>query len=220
MRIRHRSALITIFFIPLLTLAIFLPSANAAASGTPSISTVKNLVRVPLARQDTDYTCGVTALQSILGYYGIDKRLDELAAAAKSSPEDGTSYKNIADYAKAQGFAVSIRTKMTLEELKRYIDKKQPVLVVIQAWAESTSSYSSGQNEDGHYVVAIGYDKNNFYFMDPSTLGHYTYIPTDEFVSRWHDYDTEDNVVLVRFGMIMTKPITAPYNPDEITRLD
>lgn len=220
MKIRCLSAWLIIPLLLVLPLTSFLYSSNAEASGSPSVAKVQNLIRVPLARQDTDYTCGVTALQSILGYYGIDKRLDELSAAAKSNPEAGTRYINIANYAKSQGFAVNIRTNMTLDELKGYIDKRQPVLVVIQAWAESKSSYLSNQNEDGHYVVAIGYDKNNFYFMDPSTLGHYTYIPTEEFVSRWHDYDTEDNVVLVRFGMIMTKPITTPYNPDEITPLD
>jgi len=43
--------------------------------------------------------------------------------------------------------------------------------------------------EDGHYVVGIGYDSNNIYFMDPATMGNYTYIPVDEFLARWHDKD-------------------------------
>lgn len=192
----------------------------AEASGEKSVSMVKHIIHVPMTRQNNDYTCGVTALQSILGYYGFDKRLDELSAGVKPNPEDGTNYLNIANYAKSQGFDVSIRTNMTLDELKGYIDKKKPVLLAIQAWADSNSNYSSGKNEDGHYVVAIGYDEKNFYFMDPSTLGHYTYIPTAKFISRWHDYDSYGKKVLIHFGMIMTKAVTTPYNPNEITPLD
>ena len=52
--------------------------SNAKPSTEPSASMVKNLIRVPLARQNANYTCGVAALQSILGYYNFDKRLDVL----------------------------------------------------------------------------------------------------------------------------------------------
>ena len=194
--------------------------SNAKPSTEPSVSTVKNLIRVPLARQNANYTCGVAALQSILGYYNFDKRLDVLSAEVKPDQEKGTNYLNIASFAKSLGFDVNIRTNMTLDELKKYIDQKKPILLAIQAWADSKSSYSSNQNEDGHYVVAIGYDDKNFYFMDPSTLGHYTYIPAEEFVSRWHDYDSYSNQTLLRFGMILTKPLATPYDPGAITPLD
>ena len=195
-------------------------SSYAKPGTEPSVSMVKNLIRVPLTRQNVDYTCGVAALQSILGYYNFDKRLDVLSDEVKPDQENGTNYLNIASFAKSLGFEVNTRTNMTLDELKRHIDQKKPILLVIQAWADSKSSYSPKQNEDGHYVVAIGYDDKNFYFMDPSTLGHYTYIPTEEFVSRWHDYDSYSNQSLIRFGMILTKPLTTPYNPDAITPLD
>ena len=194
--------------------------SNAKPSTEPSVSTVKNLIRVPLTRQNANYTCGVAALQSILGYYNFDKRLDVLSAEVKPDQEKGTNYLNIASFAKSLGFDVNIRTNMTLDELKKYIDQKRPILLAIQAWADSKSSYSSNQNEDGHYVVAIGYDDKNFYFMDPSTLGHYTYIPAEEFVSRWHDYDSYSNQTLLRFGMILTKPLATPYDPGAITPLD
>ncbi len=29
---------------------------------------------------------------------------------------------------------------------------------------------------DGHYAVAVGYDQQNIYLMDPSILGNYGYI--------------------------------------------
>lgn len=194
--------------------------SRAAAREHETVSAVKHFIYVPLTRQNANYTCGVTAFQSILGYYGLDKRLDELASALKPDQENGTNYLSMEAYAKSQGFEVNIQTEMTLAELKGYIDQKKPVLLAIQAWADSCSVYSSLQNEDGHYVVAIGYDDRNFYFMDPSTLGHYTYIPTAEFVARWHDYDSYGNKVLNRFGMVITKSIAASYNPNEIMRLE
>lgn len=194
--------------------------SHANPSTEPLVSMVTNLIRVPLARQNVDYTCGVAALQSILGYYNFDKRLDVLSAEVNPDQENGTNYLKIANFARSLGFDVNVRTEMTLDELKKNIDQKRPILLAIQAWAGSKSSYSSNKNEDGHYVVAIGYDEKNFYFMDPSTLGHYTYIPKEEFVSRWHDYDSYSNQTLLRFGMILTQPLATPYDPDAIIPLD
>lgn len=212
--------LIPLLFIFTLATGWFVNVSHGEAKENTSVSTIEKFIYVPMTRQNTDYTCGVTALQSILGYYGVDQRLDDLSAKVKPDPEKGTNYMNMANYAKSQGFEVSIRTRMTLDELRGYIDQKQPVLLVIQAWTDSKDAYSYKKNEDGHYVVAIGYDDRNFYFMDPSTLGHYTYIPAEEFVTRWHDYDSYSNQIVHRFGMIITKPVAIPYNPNRIMRLD
>lgn len=222
MKVRYgfSGLIVSLLFIFILTIGSCGNINNVEAKEKESVSMVKNFIRVPIMRQNENYTCGVTALQSILGYYGFDKRIDELSSMLKPDPENGTNYLSIAAYARSQGFDVSIRTEMALNELKGYINQNKPVLLAIQAWADSRSAYSLSQNEDGHYVVAIGYDDKNFYFMDPSTLGHYTYIPTEEFVSRWHDYDFYGKKVLNRFGMIITKSITIPYDPNEIMRLD
>ena len=59
--------------------------------------------------------------------------------------------------------------------------------------------------EDGHYVVAIGYDNKNIYLMDPSTLGNYTFIPIPEFLDRWHDQDPYTSEFLIHFGMVIDK---------------
>jgi len=72
---------------------------------------------------------------------------------------------------------------------------------------------------EGHWVVAIGYDENRMLFMDPSTLGNYTYIPNEEFLDRWHDTDSDNVTQLVHFGIVISK--SAPdYNPDAIMRLE
>ena len=176
----------------------------------------KNFLYVPLSRQATDYTCGVGVTQSILMYYGDEYREDELAQALKSDPNEGTPYKNIADFSKSNGYTVNIFKNMTLEDLKAQIDKKIPVIVLLQAWPDGPVDYANDWN-DGHYSIAIGYDDKKIYFMDPSTLGYYTYVPTTQFMDRWHDTDGAEK--LTHFGMTMTKG--APkYNHNQVFMME
>lgn len=168
-----------------------------------------------MTRQATDHTCGVAALQSVLAYYGDSIREDILGQYVNTT-EDGTNKNNIVAYAQSVGYNVSMRVNMTLDDLKGYLDSKTPVIIAIQAWEDPPVDWNNTWDA-GHYVVAIGYDQNNFYFMDPSTLGNYAYIPNAEFQSRWHDINF-DGTVLMHFGIVITKPNVA-YNPNEVTPL-
>ncbi len=118
----------------------------------------------------------------------------------------------MAGFAASLNFQTEIFTGMTLGELKKWIDERKPVIVSIQAWAEKPVHYAADW-DDGHYVVAVGYDEQNIYFMDPSILGHYAYLPLSEFVRRWHDRDGER--VLDQFGIVISRG-PPRYNPDEI----
>jgi predicted double-glycine peptidase len=182
------------------------------------LSDAPRLIRVPLTRQSTDYTCGAAALQSILGYYGDEFREDTLAKEMATDPDKGTDYKNIARFAKVRSYKVEILHEMTLDSLKVLLDKGQPVILAIQAWPEKPVDYSTDW-EDGHYVVAVGHDKDRIYFMDPSTLGNYTYIPTKQFLERWHDVDSFGNEKLIRTGIVITKGKPA-YDPDAILPME
>jgi hypothetical protein len=51
----------------------------------------------------------------------------------------------------------------------------------IQAWAESPVPYSR-DGEDGHYVVAIGYDRDSVYFVDPQLFEIARIIRTGSFL--------------------------------------
>jgi len=65
--------------------------------------------------QATDYTCGVPALQSVLGYYGKNIRQDILAEALGVNEQDGTRYLRIVEYAQSKGYAVQVNQNMTIE---------------------------------------------------------------------------------------------------------
>jgi len=182
-----------------------------------SVRTVANLMQVPMTRQATDYTCGVAALQSILYYYGKEFREDKLAEKLQADPMRGTQYPKIVEFARSLGLRVDVETSMTLEGLQTQIDGRKPVIVLIQAWPDSPVDWSTDW-KDGHYAIALGYDADNVYFMDPSTLGHYTFIPVPEFLERWHDAD--DGTRLNHFGMTITMEPAGPiYNPDVIMRM-
>ncbi len=156
-----------------------MPSTVPTSSHSMSLPT--NLIKVPRLRQSTDYTCGVCALQAVLGYYGDDVREDELARMLKANHTDGTRYKEIAKYGQSHGYNVEIKKDAEVADLEAFLTSGRPVICLIQAWGEDKSG--DGQKidyskrwQDGHYVVAVGFDKDNIYFMDPSTVGTYTYI--------------------------------------------
>lgn len=181
---------------------------------------VQNIIRVPLMRQATDYTCGIAALQAVLAYYGEDVREDVLSKTLHASHKNGTRYKNIADYAEAHGLSVRIQKNMTLEDLRSAIAAGNPVICLIQAWADKhphkAIDYANDWN-DGHYVVAVGFDKEKIVFMDPSTAGHYAYIPLQEFEKRWHDIDGKER--LNHFGMRFSKD-GSNFDSDKVLPLE
>ncbi|MBM4340113.1 MAG: hypothetical protein FJ110_11290 [Deltaproteobacteria bacterium] len=186
-------------------------------SSVSSAKKVGNLIWVPLAYQSYDYTCGISALQSVLYYYGKELRHDELVKALEPDPIKGTNYRRIAEFARSLGFRVDVLVHMSLEDLKTLLDSRKPVIVAIQAWPDSPIRWSESWDE-GHYAVAIGYDKTNIYFMDPSIFGHYAFIPIPEFLDRWHDIDDQEK--LIHFGMVISLEGAAIYDPDTIKRLD
>jgi len=56
--------------------------------------------------------------------------------------------------------------------------------------------------------------------MDPSTLGNYAYIPTQEFEERWHDSDGRDATdIVIHLGLSISKP-KKNYEPEDVLRLD
>lgn len=217
------------FAVLLIVVSFFFPvsgtlsAAESPDGGTSSpalagvtIDQVANLIRVPLIRQYNAYSCGVAALESIFAYYGQDYRGNKLAKALKTTAQNGTDYKNIIKVALANNYSVTQYDPMTLSQLKAFIDARTPVLLAIQAWPTKSVDWAHDW-ADGHYVVAVGYDSDNFYFMDPATIGNYTYIALDEFINRWHDKDQRGKK-LTNFGLVIVG--TGTYNPDQIKPLD
>ncbi len=178
-----------------------------SSKSTPLHSLPANLIKVPLTRQSLDFTCGPAALASLMFYYdrSMDFLENALAKELKSNDVDGTLVKEMVLFSESQGFKVTTHYNWTLDALKASIDKGVPVMVLLQAWADLEAPGHDYKTdwEDGHFSIAVGYDQDNIYFMDPSTFGHYTFISLKEFLERWHDVDGAEKVF--NFGMTITK---------------
>ena len=133
-------------------------------------------------------------MQSVLGYYGEDIRQDVLAEALGSNEDWGTTRQAIEHYAREKGYLVEVKLNATIDDLRTLIDHGIPPIVLLQAWPETIVDWGSDM-ADGHYVVAVGYNDNQMYFMDPSTFGNYTAIPLEEFLQRWHDQDWDGSLL-------------------------
>ena len=173
-------------------------------------------LKLPLYRQSHSFTCGVACVASVLRYagYDFDTREDRLLWELEATPENGTNYMNIAEYLESvriEGFPNTpvIATEVVcvdytsneyglkltdslLLQLRAALDDDSPIICAIQAW-KVDGDYNTETEDDGHYVVLIGYKKDAkkdtyiYYFMDPSTSGSYTYLTEEEFILRWHD---------------------------------
>lgn len=219
--------------------AISLPETGEQGNG--------RLLMVPLSRQSHNFTCGVACVASVLRYagYDFDTREDRLLWALGATPENGTSYLKITEYLNAvrmdgspdtpvfatdivctdyasdeDGLATASRL---LSQFRADLDEGTPVICVIQAWRDD-GDYTAGTEDDGHYVVLIGYSKDTendayiYYFMDPSTSGSYTYLTEEEFILRWHDNlegtPTRIAIAVSYLNAEQTAPIHAAYHLD------
>jgi predicted double-glycine peptidase len=162
------------------------------AMAEPSNDTLKTILfSVPDVRQSTNYSCGATAFQAVLNYWGgEDLREGVLLDKLNATLQRGTSPDDIVRVARDMGFEAELREDLTLEDLEASINAAVPVIVMAQAWRDEETSWADDW-EDGHYMVVIGLDEKNIYFEDPSLLGSRGYIPRQEFVERWHDYRYE-----------------------------
>jgi len=162
-------------------------------SGTLILNTV------PDVRQSTDYSCGASALQAVLAYWGIDNREETLIKELNSSSVTGTTPGSILEVASSRGLNAFVSDNLTIDDLRSYTQKGIPVIINAQAWngdydSDGTWVIKVPDNwedtwENSHYMVVIGVDTINVYLEDPTLLGTRGVIPIMEFISRWHDYE-------------------------------
>ena len=122
--------------------------------------------------------CGPGTLKMFLGYYGIQRTEKELAKELKWNEKDGVTAQNIVKTAKKYGFEGFIKDNSSLENIRRYILKKEPVIV---EWF---------LEDDSHFSVVAGIDKKNIYLADPF-IGKIRILKLDYFVSIWFGFEGE-----------------------------
>lgn len=162
------------------------------------------MLYVPDVLQFSDYDCGDMCVQAVLAYYGTDFNEVKLLKILKTRKRDGTCSEHIAEFFEKKKFKVESRS-MDIEDLKYFINRKIPVIILAQAWKKSKVRYQKTKSY-GHYMIVIGYDDKNIYFEDPAMFGK-GYIPIKEFVKRWHALDKKE---IKRLGIAVWGK--KPYN--------
>lgn len=146
----------------------------------------------PLVRQANDFSCGAAALASCLYYWGVwDGRETELYHDLGTTC-DGTSGAGIMSVAERMGLQVQYRNKLTVDDLRVWMDKGWTAILNIQAWGKYDETTNFGEVwEDGHYVVLANLTNSDIIMMDPGVAGQYAIMSIEEFDQRWHDWSDE-----------------------------
>jgi predicted double-glycine peptidase len=163
---------------------------------------------VPDVRQSTDYTCGASALQAVLAYYGVGAREDQLSREMGATPQDGVPPEAIVRVARSHGLTAEMRENMTVDDLAAALLERRPVVVEVQAWADGPRTDWVNDWDDGHYAVVIAIEGDELVFEDPSVLGSRAVLPRHEFEERWHDIDLGRRHV--RTGIVFGGKVPAP----------
>ena len=140
----------------------------------------------PDLRQTYEYDCGPKVLQSVLVYYGINLRQELLIKKAGTSKLEGTSIKSMLNVLNHYKLKTDSGI-MNIKKIKKYVKKNVPVILLLQAWSTKKIDYSKSFNF-GHWVVAIGYNKNKIIFEDPYSFNR-TFLTHKELNLRWHGKD-------------------------------
>lgn len=165
------------------------------------IAKIMKMLTFPELRQTYNYDCGAKATQAVLAYYGLDVRESVIMKEAGTT-RAGTPIAGIVKVLRRHGLRCRVGS-MTAAAVKEEIDRGRPVILCLQAWADKPPADWRKDWRDGHFVVAIGYDRSRMYFEDPSSVLR-TYLTLRELESRWHDVDTNGrryfNYGIVAYG--------------------
>lgn len=175
---------------------------------------MRKILEFPENRQVYNYDCGSNSVLSVLQYYGYMGREDKIMELADTD-KDGTSGEGICDALNYFKVRYEEKQGMTVEEIRELIDRGFPVIISIQAYPDELGKDLSKSVEDGHFVVAIGYDEGGIILEDPSCC-YRTYLTDKELMERWHDED-EYHWSLVVFGTpVYKKDIVIPLKENEM----
>ncbi len=138
-------------------------------------------------QQTTDYTCGPSAVITLLRHYG--KTGDEMIIAGEmgTSSTCGTTPAQMSDWLNTHGFKASWHQNGNLDSLVINLKKNIPTLVEWSDWG-------------GHWVLVTGYDTRNtpalsddvIIFADPydrhdDNMDGYTWFNAERFYYMWYD---------------------------------
>jgi|RhiMetdeSRZDD1v2_1073273.scaffolds.fasta_scaffold629805_1 predicted double-glycine peptidase len=139
-------------------------------------------------RQSTEYSCGASALQAVLSYWGRQVDETDLIKLMHTNSEVGTYPEDIVRGARSLGFDAEMKDHLTLDEVQRFTAGGDPVIALSQVWRSHKQGASSVADEwdSGHYIVVLGVDEDYVYFQDPYVRMSKAFVPRKSFEDHWH----------------------------------
>lgn len=129
--------------------------------------------------------CGPASLKIVLSYYGVAKTEKELAKLSDWNKELGVSGAGIKKAAEKLGFKVAIKNNSNFSDIKKWLEKKTPVIV--DWFTRGRSDYGDADIADGHYSVVCGLDARYVYLQDPE-IGKIRKLSRENFKKVWFDF--------------------------------
>lgn len=134
-------------------------------------------VAIQMPEQSTAYSCGVSAMMAVLRHYGKAVSEQDLFKLLNCRPLIGTTSGDMYRVAMQYGLNPEI-SQLKVKEVQDLTDKNIPVIMLIQS-----------RNGNGHYVVAVGYDKEGILVNDPLDDNIRTRITYANLPNVWWDCD-------------------------------
>jgi predicted double-glycine peptidase len=108
--------------------------------------------------QPDDYSCGPTAVLTVLRYHGDNTKSSKIRKVCKLT-EDGAGPKKLIKGLHKLGYDTKYR-KVTFGNIKEELDQGRPIIVIRNDLA--------GYEEEGHWSVIARYTDSNLLMADPS----------------------------------------------------
>jgi predicted double-glycine peptidase len=177
---------------------------------------MKNFRLLKRTQQATEYSCGASALQSVLSYWGTDVDEHELMKLMGTTEQEGTYPEKMVHAARALGFEAEARQNLSLEEVREFTAAGHPMIALAQVWrSQSQAAVKRARDEwdAGHYIVVLGVDDEYVYFQDPYIRMCKAFASRRMFEAHWHQVmggDIKRNPRLVHLGIFVRGAQPAP----------
>jgi len=118
--------------------------------------------------------CGPACLAMVLGYYGVQARIDDLFAATGMPPGRYISFDQLMGVGRSCGVEFAYSAGNALDDLKGWIDAGKPALALVQYryWSRHRPPITQDSIQGPHFVVVVGYDdRGHVVVNDPAYWG-------------------------------------------------
>ncbi len=149
-------------------------------------------LEVPLVRQETDYTCGAAAVLAVARYWGVAPATERAVHRDMGGfGREGSDPVHLTRALRRYQLRHVEQRGMSFHGLRVALDAGFPVILTLQAY------------DGGHWIVAVGHDRDGITYVDPMLDGERGRFSWRELARRWHDIEGRPTRKLVRYGLVV-----------------